>query len=357
MRKRLNSQKVNVNGKTVSIGIDIHKRSWRVTALIEGVVVMAVTIKPSYCALQKLLARFKDAKIRVAYEAGPAGFNLYDDLTADGIECIVVPPSLLPVESGNRVKTDKRDSRKLAHYLEAGLLKRIYVLSKQERAHRQLLRTRRQISNHRCNVMRQIKSLLLFHGIPTPSEDSRYWSKTFIAKLRTIETDEYLTVSLNALIDLYEYLTHQVKQLTREVLALARTAKYAQRVKLLKSIPGVGILSAMGILTELQDVGRFSTADQLAAYLGVTPSQYSSGQRVRMGKITHMGNHRLRTILVECSWILIKKDPGLYRTYETIKKRRGTKRAIIAVSRKLIIRIRRILLDGVTYRTQLTAAA
>jgi transposase len=127
MKKRVNANKTDVNGKTVSIGIDVHKQSWQVTALIEGVVVTAVTIKPFYRVLQKLLVRFKGARIRIAYEAGPAGFNLYDDLTADGIECIVVPPSLLPVESGNRVKTDKRDSRKLAEYLEKNLLKRVYV--------------------------------------------------------------------------------------------------------------------------------------------------------------------------------------------------------------------------------------
>ena len=117
------------------------------------------------------------------------------------------------------------------------------------------------------------------------------------------------------------------------------------------------MLSAMEVLTELQDVSRFSTADQIAAYLGLTPSQYSSGQKVRMGRITHTGNHRLRTRMVECSWILIKKDPGLQKVYEVIKKRRGGKRAIVAVSRKLIIRIRRILLDGVTYRTEFATAA
>ena len=357
MKKRLNADMVNVNGKTVNVGIDVHKQSWQVTALIEGVVVTAVTIKPSYGVLQKLLVQFKGAKIRIAYEAGPAGFNLYDDLTADGIECIVVPPSLLPVESGNRVKTDKRDSRKLAHYLENNLLKRVWVLSKQERAHRQFVRTRRQLSNHRTDVMRQIKSLLLFHGIPLPGVDTGFWTRTFLTSLRAVETDEYLGRSLNTLIDLYDYLTQQVKQLTKEIRGLARTGKYAQRVKLLRTIPGVGMLSAMEILTELQDVSRFSTADQLAAYLGLTPSQYSSGQMVRMGKITHMGNHRLRTRMVECSWILIKKDHELHKTYEAIKKRRGGKRAIIAVSRKLIIRIRRILLDGVTYRTEYATAA
>jgi len=356
MKKRLNADNVNVNGKTVNVGIDVHKQSWHVTALIEGDVVVTVTIQPFYSVLQRLLAQFKGARIRIAYEAGPGGFNLYDDLTADGIECIVVPPSLLPVESGNRVKTDKRDSRKLAEYLGSPRLKKVYVLSKQERAHRQFLRTRRQLSNHRTDVMRQIKSLLLFHGIPLPEVDAGFWTRPFLSSLRAVGTDEYVSRSLNRLIDLYEYLTQQVKQMTKEVRRLARTEKYEKRIKLLQTIPGVGLLSAMEILAELQDVNRFFTADQIAAFLGLTPSQYSSGQHVRMGKITHAGNHRLRTRMVECSWIAIRKDPGLNKTYQAIKKRRGGKRAIVAVSRKLIVRIRRILLDGVTYRTEFATA-
>ena len=357
MRKRLNADTMNVNGKTVTVGIDVHKVSWHVTALVEGVVIESATIKPCYRVLKKLLARFAGGTIRIAYEAGPTGFNLYDEFVADGMDCIVVPPSLIPVESGNRVKTDKRDSRKLAQYLESHGLKNVYVLSKEERAHRQFVRTRRQLSNHRTDVMRQIKSLLLFHGLPSPGGDRGFWTCPVLRALRSSTPDEYVSRSLNALIDLYEYLTQQVKHLTREVCRLARRERYARRVELLTSIPGVGVLSAMEILTELQDVSRFATADQLAAFLGLTPSQYSSGQHVRMGKITHAGNHRLRTRMVECSWIAIKKDPFLQRTYEGIKKRRGAKRAIVAVSRKLIIRIRRILLDGVTYRLAYAPAA
>jgi transposase len=357
MRKRVTNNSINFNRKVVSIGIDVHKLSWRVTAMVEGVAVKAVTIKPSYSVLKKVLSQFKGARIRVAYEAGPAGFNLYDELRADHIDCIVVPPSLIPVESGNRVKTDKKDSTKLAHYLENNLLKRVWVLSKQERAHRQLLRTRRQISNHRSNVMRQIKSLLLFHGIQYPYEGPQIWTKTFVKWLRSIDGDEYIVHSLNVLVDLYEYLTHQVKELTEEVTKLARTEKYAHRVQLLKSIPGIGVLSAIEILVELQDVSRFTSADKLSAYIGVTPSQYSSGERVRMGNITHLGNHRVRTILVESSWTLIRKDPALYKVYESIKNRRGAKRAIIAISRKLVMRIRRILLDGTSYKINHSLAA
>jgi transposase len=357
MRKRLNAEMVTVNGKTVNVGIDVHKVSWHVTALVEGVIVESATIKPCYRVLKKLLARFAGGTLRIAYEAGPTGFSLYDELVADGIDCIVVPPSLIPVESGNRVKTDKRDSKKLAQYLENNRLKKVYVLSKQERAHRQFVRTRRQLSDHRTDVMRQIKSLLLFHGIPSPGSAKRFWTRPVLRALRSITPDEYVSRSLNTLIDLYEYLTQQVKHLTREVRRLARTETYARRVALLTSIPGIGILSAMEVLVELQEVSRFATADQIAAFLGLTPSQYSSGQHVRMGKITHAGNHRLRTRMVECSWIAIKKDPFLHKTYEEIKKRRGAKRAIVAVSRKLIIRIRRILLDEVTYRLAYATAA
>lgn len=357
MKRKVMNNRHNFNGKIVNAGIDVHKVSWRVTAMVEGVVAKAVTIQPSYSVLKKVLSQFKGAHIRVAYEAGPAGFSLYDELTADHIECIVVPPSLIPVESGNRVKTDKKDSTKLAHYLENNLLKQVWVLSKEERAHRQLLRTRRQISNHRSNVMRQIKSLLLFHGIHSPYEGPQIWTKTFVKWLRSINGDAYIVHSLNVLVDLYEYLTHQIKELTEEVMKLACTDKYARRVQLLTSIPGIGVLSAVEMLVELQDVGRFRTADQLAAFIGVTPSQYSSGERVRMGSITHLGNHRVRTLLVESSWTLIRKDPTLHKAYESIKNRRGAKRAIVAISRKLIIRMRRILLDGEPYKINHTLAA
>jgi len=206
MKKRLNADTIYVNGKTVNVGIDVHKLSWHVTVLVEGVVVESVTIKPCYRVLKKLLTRFTGGKMRIAYEAGPTGFNLYDELTTDAMECIVVPPSLIPVESGNRVKTDKRDSRKLAEYLESPRLKKVYVLSKKERAHRQYVRTRRQLSNHRSDVMRQIKSLLLFHGISLPGGDTGFWTQPVLRALRAVETDEYVNCSLNTLIDHYEYL-------------------------------------------------------------------------------------------------------------------------------------------------------
>jgi len=359
MAKKVKPNKINFKRKKVNIGIDIHKKSWRITALVEGEIMMAITLsRPTYDSFEKVLAKFKGNYVRIAYEAGPCGFDLYDRLTADGIECIVTPPSLIPTESGNKVKTDKKDSIKLARFLEKNMLKEVWVLSPEERAHRQLARTRRQIVNHRSDVMRQIKSLLLFNSIEIPFKSTQHWTGPFMKWLRELDLgSEYLHGSLMALLDLYEYLNAEKKRLTSDVLKLAQEEKYAQRVSLLTTIPGIGPLSAIEILVEIQDITRFKTADALAAFLGLTPSQYSTGEYIRMGHITHAGNGRVRTVLVESSWTLIGKDPWLRSKYDRIKQRRGGKRAIVAVARSLSARIRRILLDQVPYELDFQKAA
>ena len=359
MASKVKENKINFKGKTVNIGIDMHKISWRITARVEGDTVLAITLaRPTYDSFKKILSRFKGNHVRIVYEAGPGGFDLYDRLTDDGIECIVTPPSLIPTESGNKVKTDKKDSLKLARLLESNMLKAVWVLSPEERAHRQVVRTRRQIVNHRSDVMRQIKSLLLFNSIEIPFKSAQHWRGAFMNWLLKLDLGyEALNRSLKALIDLFNYLSAEKKRLTKDVLQLAKDEKYAQRVALLTTTPGIGPLSAIEILVELQDITRFKTADELAAYLGLTPSQYSSGEHIRMGHITHAGNSRARTTLVECCWILKGKDPEMGRKYEKIKNKRGGKRAIVAVARNLSGRIRRMLLDQVPYQLDFQKAA
>ena len=118
MASKVKRNTINFNGKMVSIDVDMHKQPCRITELVEGEVAFTGTLaKPNYDFFRKLLARFKGNYVRIVYEAGPGGFGLYEMLTADGIECIVTPPSLIPTESGSRVKTDKKDSLKLAKLL------------------------------------------------------------------------------------------------------------------------------------------------------------------------------------------------------------------------------------------------
>jgi hypothetical protein len=126
--KRVSTGSIQLlSNKTVYIGIDVHKDSWHVTARTEGEEIFNGRIPASYNSLMKLLERFKDCRLKVIYEAGPCGFSLHDKLMEDGIDTIVVPPSLIPIESGNRVKTDKRDSRKLARLLESDMLKKVFA--------------------------------------------------------------------------------------------------------------------------------------------------------------------------------------------------------------------------------------
>jgi transposase len=120
-------------------------------------------------------------------------------------------------------------------------------------------------------------------------------------------------------------------------------------VEILRSVPGVGLIAAMELLVELQDVSRFGRAEQLAAYVGLTPSQYSSADKIRMGRITRAGKSGLRGTLVEASWMLINKDRAMRQRYDEIKARSGAKRAIVAIARMLLLRMRRILLDRRPY--------
>jgi len=350
MKGQIQNKKVLVRGKEVYIGVDVHKESWHVTARTEGEEVFHGGIPSQYHALRRFLDRFKDRRIKVAYEAGPCGFWLHDNLSRDGIEVLVVPPSLIPIESGNKVKTDKRDSRKLAKLLESNLLKRVYVLTEEERIDRELLRTRRQMVEHRNDVARQIKSKLLFYGVTSPFAPRHGWGQSYLRWLKGLDLKrEELRACFESLIELYEYLTEQLLRMNQRVKELSQSLKYRERVRLLCTVPGIGTLIAMEILVELQDMERFKRADELASYIGLTPSEFSTGQYVRQGRITRCGNKRVRTCLVESSWILIQKDPLMRLKYNQLKQFKGAKRAIIAIARNLMIRIRRILLDKEPY--------
>jgi len=159
--------------------------------------------------------------------------------------------------------------------------------------------------------------------------------------------------SFKQLLDCYAYMDKQVTKQTKLLKELSRTNKYKDRVKILNSIPGVGLITAMEMLLELQDVARFQRADQITAYVGLTPSQYSSADKIRMGRITRVGKNTLRSVLVEASWTLISKDVELRQKYERIKSRAGGKRAIVAIARTLLIRMRRILINEELYTFRL----
>lgn len=229
------------------------------------------------------------------------------------------------------------------------MLKKIYVPTPEERGYRQVIRRRRQLIADRVRVQNRIKAELRFFGIDI-GKPIGPWSKIYLSNLKRVNLgDKWAQESYNRLIEEYEFLSNQVDKQTALLKELSQTQLYKEKVDILCSIPGVGIITAMEILLELQDVSRFRSAEQLAAYVGLTPSQHSSSDKVRMGRITGAGKNNLRAILVEAAWMLINKDKAMNKKYQSIKLRSGGKRAIVAVARSLVIRARRILLDKLPY--------
>lgn len=337
------------NGEDLFVGIDLHKQRWHVTIRTRDVELFSASITGTWESLQRVLARYPGHSLQAVYEAGYFGFRLHDRLSAHGIPCIVTPPSLVPQEYGNRVKTDRRDSRKLAHLLAKGLLKRVWVPSEEELYHRQVIRRRRQLVRDRVRTQSRIKAELRFYGVHLEEPRGR-WTQVYFESLRSFRFESrWMQESFNRLIELYEFLSAQIDKQTQLLRELSETPMYRERVEILLSIPGIGLISAMELLLELQDVSRFRRAEQLAAYVGLTPSQYSSADKVRMGRITGIGKNTLRSLLVEASWTLIRKDQVMREKYERIKVRSGGKRAIVAIARTLLLRMRRMLLDEQAY--------
>jgi len=344
-----NCYKKLAKGEAIFVGIDLHKKTWHVTIRTADVELFNSNIPGKWDALKYQLIKYKSHPIHAVYEAGYFGFWIHDHLVNFGADCIVTPPSLIPLEYGNKVKTDRRDSSKLALLLAKGMLKRVHVPTKEERFHRQVTRRRRQLVNDRVRTQSRIKAELQLYGIDLPHPSGK-WTQVYFENLSRIRFKNYwMQQGFNQLLEQYRFLDNQIGQQTKLIRELSEEPRYKDKVKILCTIPGVGILVAMELLLELQDISRFQKADQLAAYVGLTPSQYSSAEKIRMGRITCIGKKVLRAMLVQASWQLIRKDGVMREKYQKIKARGGGKRAIIAIARTLVIRMRRLLLDEVPY--------
>lgn len=336
-------------GEAVFVGIDLHNAKWHVNVRTDEIELLSVSIPGNWESLRRILDRYRGHQIQAVYEAGYFGFWLHDHLEEYGADCIVTPPSLVPQEYGNRVKTDRRDSRKLAHFLAKGMLKRVWVPTEEERYHRQVIRRRRQLIGDRIRTQSRIKAELRLYGIELPEPTGR-WTQIYLGNLGRIRfKNRWMQESFNRLLELYHFLDKQIVKQTELLRELSETELYRERVQILLTIPGVGMLGAMEVLLELQDISRFRRADHLAAYVGLTPSQYSSADKIRMGRITCVGKNTLRAMLVQASWALIRKDGVMREKYEKLKARSGAKRAIVAMARTLLIRMRRLLLDKNPY--------
>ena len=285
-----------------------------------------------------------------AYEASGQGYGLSDLLHDHGIECHVLSPTHLPKTSkGRKQKTDAKDAQLLlelvrAYILAGNPLPAVWTPPQRLRDDRELVRARIDGSDDLTRVKLQILSFLKRRGIVKPDWSKHGWTKRWIAWLRQIaqEQDAVVTPVLESLIRTYEFTSAELTKLDKSLKQLAGAERYKAACTALRKMAGVGQLSALTFLTELGDLTRFHNRREIAAYLGLCPASYESGEaQDRKGHITRQGPARLRKILCQAAWVAIRRSEESAAFYSRIKggNRQRTKKALVALMRHLAIQM------------------
>jgi len=342
------SNKLNFTGQNIYVGIDTHLKSWKVTIMHEKIVHKTFSQPPEAEKLVEYLNRnYPGASYYSAYEASFCGFWIHNKLINSGIKNIVVNPADIPTTDKERKqKEDKRDSRKIARSLENGELTGIYVPDSCHLEDRAMVRLRGKIVGDLTRYKNRIKSLLYFHGIKFPEEfeKSSHWSKRFIKWIEEIKlTQPSGNQTKNMLLRQANHLRTELLFITRQIKELSKTEKYKTNAELLSSVSGIGMLTAMILLTEIDTIDRFSDLDHLCSYVGLVPSTASSGEKEVVKGITPRKNHDLRRIIIESSWVAIRSDPALSLCFANYSKKMEKNKAIVKIARKLLNRIRYVL--------------
>jgi transposase len=336
MEEAVNGERVSYAGKRVYIGIDVHRGFLVASCMCDGMVVKRCHMPPQAAVVISLVRKnFSEAEVQTCYEAGFSGFGLHRELLAAGISNIVVHAASIEVAANNRVKTDKRDSTKMAEQLSGGRLKGIRVPSVEEEKRRLLSRTREQLIRAKKRAQVQIRMRLHQFGI-FPAEISKTLNLKDVEKL-LVSLDGELQLSIGCLYTQWKHTIVQIKELDREI---KNQAKKDPLVSIYRGVPGIGILTGFILSVELGDMSQFPNERALFSFTGLTPGEYSSGGVVRRGAISRQGSARLRHALIESAWRTIRKDTVLKNVFERIAAKSGKKRAIVAVARKLIGRVR-----------------
>jgi len=283
------SNKLNFDGQNIFIGIDVHKENWTVCIFSEHLEHKKFSQPPTVDALKTYLHRnFPGAKYHSAYEAGFCGFHVHYALLEAGINNIVVNAADVPTthkEKDN--KTDKRDSRKLGRSLRSGELTGIHIPTRKTQEDRSLLRLRYTVRKDLTRIKLRVKSLMSFYGIDHPeqfSSPNKHWSRRYMDWLKTIKMEEDSGGAVfQTLIREVEEIRKIQLEVTRKIRDLSQTKSYEKDYGLLFSIPGIGLITGMTFLTEIEDINRFSSTDHFASFIGLVPSCHSSGEKENNG--------------------------------------------------------------------------
>ena len=304
------------------VAMDTHKKSHEVALYYPGnAQTERFAIRNSASEISKMvrkILRKAPGEVQFCYEAGVCGFDLKRKIESSGSKCAVIAPSLTPVKPGERIKTDRRDALKLLAMFKSGLLTEVYAPNPQQEAARELTRLHQTARENLMRIHHQILKFLTRHGYIYTEGDN--WTCRHLRWLRSLEFEEPL---LKEVFDSYftemQHCIQRLSSLAKQVEQLAESEPYRELVGLLKCFHGVQTLTAISIITEVFDFGRFSSPRDLMSYLGLTPLESSSGDKQKKGPITKSGNKRVRRLLVEVSWHY--RHP--YHISKTLRQRRN----------------------------------
>jgi len=346
-------QEFVVKGKEVFVGLEDSKTTWKIAVRCDRMLIHRVSMEAKYPALIRYLRnKFPDCTIHVIYEAGFKGFNLFDRLTEDSIDCVVIPPHMVTEPKVNKVKTDKRDANRLSLILENHDFEDpCHVPDRERREDRQISRTLIAMQKDVIRTRNRIRKLLDFHGIELTFPDR--WRRDQFQALKDLSLPGPLRISLDVLLTQLEQLwAHQVT-LRAALRTLCRKERYEKAYAIARSLPGIGWFTAIRLVLELgEDLSHFTSGKKIASFVGLTCSEHSSGETEWKGHITGMGSGFIRGTLIENSWMAIRKDPALLAKFSRVWRSSGSKKkAIVAVARVLIVRLRACVLSGMPYAT------
>jgi transposase len=286
------------DARAVAVGLDVHKSSVRLAAVSRGEVLREVTLPFDHERVVCELRAWPAA--RVCMEAGPTGFGLHRRLIAAGVDSVVVAPGLVPSRPGDRVKTDRRDARRLAALHAGGLLTAIFVPSPELEALRDLVRAREDARLDRMRARHRLGKFVLRHDRRMPTTcwgvTRRAWLGRQVFELAGQQQafDDYLFA--------VDQLDRRIAALESEIARLAADGPHTQLIGRLRCLRGIDTLTAVGLVCETGDFARFATAEQFMSFVGLVPSERSSGNSRRQGSITKAGSAHARRLLVESAW-------------------------------------------------------
>ena len=351
-----------MRNKILYVGLDVHKKTIDAavaTGRSNGKVRSYGKINSTLDALDKLTAKLQKpgVELRFVYEAGPCGYQIYRHLSSKDIHCSVVAPSMIPKRSGDRIKTDRRDAINLVRLFRAGELTSIYVPSVDDEAIRDLVRCRDDMRRLERKARQRLLAFLLRHGHQYSGK--KHWTKGFYTWLAMIKfSHRAQQITLQEYIDTTNECGERIKRITQQIQTQIETWERLPFVKAYQALRGVSFIVAVTVVAEIGDMNRFPTPKQLMAYLGLIPSEHSSGNTVRRGPITKTGNSHVRRVLIEAAWtykmparvstILLKRQQGLPKSVRDISWKAQT---------RLCARYRRLIARGKSRQTVITAIA